>query len=92
VNGVYTSTWEPTITVRSRGVLKYSAASTVMAEVARKRLGHGLRGAAAQLDRGDEVRGRVHLDRALDVGGFEHLQHLGHVRRVHVAESGADVG
>jgi hypothetical protein len=35
--GLYTSTWEPPIGVRSPGLLKYSAASAVMAAVARNR-------------------------------------------------------
>ena len=66
----YTSTCEPTITVRSRGRLTYSA----------------------QLDRGHEVGGRIHLDRALDPGGLDQPQHIGHVRLIHVAEPGADMG
>ena len=95
-DGLYTSTWEPTITVRLRGRLKYSAASAVMAEVARKRR---LRHSAAWLARRHGAarswrRSRVafRLDPALDLGGLHQPQHLGHVRHVHVAEPGADVG
>ena len=34
----------------------------------------------------------MHLDRALELGGLDQPQHIGHIRHIHVAEPGADMG
>ena len=90
------STWEPTITVRLRGRLNDSAASAVIAEVARKRrLRHSAAMVGAAPRRSSIVDTKCvafRLDPALDLGGLHQPQHLGHVRHLHVAEGGADMG
>ena len=84
---------EPMITVRSGGSRKYSAASAVSCEVARKRflrqrLIPGVE-PGVELDRREEVGDGVLVEPAVDAGGPDQREQPGHVGLVHVAEARA---